>query len=169
VVWRRRAGPLGTVTLTVLERRRPRARADVALPGQVVLVKGAGFQGQKLSARSGVVATELEVTAEGVRVTIPGCSPRGTPTTLELQAGTAAPREFDLYIGRLPLVIEVSPRRGAVGDGSCSRGAGSGPTPCQHVTFAAQPALVLSATETELAVVAPRRLPATWRRSCRSW
>ncbi len=142
---------LGTAKATGLE-------PDVALPGQVVLVKGAGFQGQKLTAQvGGVAATAVEATAEGARVTVPAVPlPEGTKTSLVVTAGTAAPRSFDLYIGRLPLVTEVSPRRGAVGDRVVLRGRGFGPDPLANtVTFATQPALVLSATATELAVVAP--------------
>ena len=128
------------------------------MQGQVVLVKGAGFEGQKLTARvAGVVATVVEATAEGVRVTIPAVPlPEGSLTSLVLTAGAAAPREFDLYIGRLPLVTDVSPPRGAVGDRVVLQGRGFRPDPLANtVTFAAQPALVLSATATELAVVAP--------------
>ena len=142
---------VGTALATGLE-------PDVALPGQVVLVKGAGFQGQKLTARvAGVVVTEIDANAEGVRVTIPAVPlPEGSLTTLEVQAGVAPPRQFDLYIGRLPLVVEVSPRRGAVGDTVVLQGRGFRPEPLANtVTFATQPALVLSATETELSVVAP--------------
>ena len=142
---------LGTALATGLE-------PDVALPGQVVLVKGAGFQGQKLTAQvGGVAATAVEATAEGARVTIPAVPlPEGSKTSLVLKAGAAAPKSFDLYIGRLPLVTEVSPRRGAVGDRVVLKGRGFRPDPLANtVTFATQPALVLSATATELAVVAP--------------
>ncbi len=142
---------VGTALATGLE-------PDVAMPGQVVLVKGAGFQGQKLTARvAGVVVTEIDANAEGVRVTIPAVPlPEGSLTKLEVQAGVAPPRQFDLYIGRLPLVVEVRPRRGAVGDTVVLKGRGFRPEPLANtVTFATQPALVLSATETQLSVVAP--------------
>jgi hypothetical protein len=142
---------LGTAQATGLD-------PDVALAGQVVLVKGTGFEGQKLTAQvGGVAATAVEATAEGARVTIPAVPlPEGSKTTLVLAAGAAAPREFDLYIGRLPLVIEVVPRHGSVGDRVVLKGRGFRPDPLANtVTFATQPALVLSATATELAVVAP--------------
>jgi hypothetical protein len=92
-----------------------------------------------------------------VRVTIPAVPlPEGSLTSLVLTAGAAAPREFDLYIGRLPLVTDVSPPRGAVGERVVLQGRGFRPDPLANtVTFAAQPALVLSATATELSVVAP--------------
>jgi hypothetical protein len=131
---------------------------DVAQPGQVVLVRGEGFQGQTLSAQvSGVAATSVEATPEGARVTIPAVPvAEGTKTALTLKVGSAAARSFDLYIGRLPLVVEVSPPRGAVGDRVVLKGRGFRPEPLANgVTFAGQAALVLSASATELAVIAP--------------
>jgi len=131
---------------------------DVAMPGQVVLVRGEGMQGQTLSAAvGGVPATAVEATAEGAKVTIPAVPlPEGSKTQLVLTAGTAAPRTFDIYLGRLPLVIEVDPKRGAIGDRVVLRGRGFMPEPTQNVvTFSGQPALVLKASTTELTVVAP--------------
>ena len=84
----------------------------MALPGQVVLVKGEGFEGQKLSAQvGGVAATRVEATAEGARVTIPAVPlPEGSKTSLVLKAGTAAAEDRSTSIlGRLPLVAEVGP------------------------------------------------------------
>ena len=131
---------------------------DVALPGQVVLVKGEGFEGQKLSVQvGGVAAAAVEATAEGARVTIPAVPlPEGSKTSLVLKAGTGAPKTFDLYLGRLPFVAEAAPRRGAIGDRVVLKGRGFRPDPLANaVTFAGQPALVVSATATELAVIAP--------------
>jgi hypothetical protein len=128
------------------------------MPGQVVLVKGAGFQDQKITAQvGGVAATAVEATPEGARVTIPAVPvAEGSKTSLTLRAGAAAPKSFDLYIGRLPLVTDVSPRRGAVGDRVVLKGRGFQPDPLANtVTFATEPALVISATATELVVVAP--------------
>jgi hypothetical protein len=131
---------------------------EVARPGQVVLVRGEGFEGQRLSAQvAGVAATAVEATAEGVRVTIPALPlAEGSKTSLVLTAGTAAPRSFDLYIGHLPLVTEVIPENGAVGDRVVLKGRGFRPDALANaVTFAGQPALVVSATATELTVIAP--------------
>jgi hypothetical protein len=131
---------------------------DVALAGQVVLVRGEGFQGQTLSAQvAGIPAAAVEATAEGARVTIPTVSlPEGSKTSLTLKVGASAAKSFDLYLGRLPLVLEVNPPRGLVGDRVVLKGRGFQPDPLANaVTFAGQTALVLSATATELAVVAP--------------
>jgi hypothetical protein len=131
---------------------------DVALPGQVVFVRGEGFQGQTLTAQvAGIAADVVEATAQGARITIPAVPlPEGSKTSLALKVGAAAPKSFDLYLGRLPLVLEVNPPRGLVGDRIVLKGRGFQPDPpANAVTFAGQTALVLSATATELAVVAP--------------
>jgi hypothetical protein len=130
---------------------------DVALPGQAVLVKGAGFGDQKVSAQVGGVAAPVEVTANGVRVTIPPVGlPEGSKTALLLVVGAASPKVFDLYVGRLPLVLEVVPPRGAIGERVVVKGRGFLPDPrANTVTFGGQTALVLSATPNELTVVAP--------------
>jgi hypothetical protein len=128
------------------------------MPGQAVLVRGEGFEGQVLTAQvGGVAAAAVEATAEGARVTIPVVPvAEGSKTSLVLKVGTAAPKSFDLYIGRLPLVTEVRPPRGAVGDRIVLRGRGFRPDPLGNaVTFAGQTALVLAAKADELTVVAP--------------
>jgi hypothetical protein len=154
-----KGGRSNAVPVTVLGKALATAlEPDVAMPGQVVLVKGAGFQDQKITAQvGGVAATAVEATPEGARVTIPAVPvAEGSKTSLTLRAGAAAPKSFDLYIGRLPLVTDVSPRRGAVGDRVVLKGRGFQPDPLANtVTFATEPALVISATATELVVVAP--------------
>jgi hypothetical protein len=135
---------------------------DVALAGQTVLVRGQGFVGQTLAAQvAGVPAAAVEATAEGARVTIPNVPlPEGSKTSLTLKVGSSAPKAFDIYLGRLPLVIQVTPPRGLVGDRVVLKGRGFQPDPFANaVTFAGQTALVLSAAATELAVVAPAPPP----------
>jgi hypothetical protein len=159
VVVQTKGGRSQAVNVTVLSTAKATGLdPDVAMPGQVVLVRGEGFQGQSLTAQVGGVATgAVEATAEGARVTIPSLPlAEGSKTSLVLKAGTAAPRSFDLYIGRLPLVIEVVPLRGAVGDRVVLKGRGFRPDPLANtVTFAGQAALVVSASATQLAVIAP--------------
>jgi hypothetical protein len=159
VVVQTKGGRSKPVTVTV----QPAAKVagiepDVALAGQVVLVRGEGFQGQSLSAQiAGIPAAAVEATAEGARVTIPSVPlPEGSKTSLTLKVGSAPPKSFDMYLGRLPLVLEVSPPKGLVGDRVVLKGRGFQPDPLANaVTFAGQTALVLSATPTEIAVVAP--------------
>jgi len=131
---------------------------DVVMPGQTVLVRGEGLQGQNLSALvAGVNAPTVEAVAEGARVTIPAVPlPEGSKAQLVLSTGSGPARTFDIYIGRLPLLLEVAPKRGAIGERVVLKGRGFMPEPLQNaVTFAGQPALVLKASPTELTVVAP--------------
>jgi len=131
---------------------------DVVMPGQTVLVRGEGLQGQNLSALvAGVNAPTVEAVAEGARVTIPAVPlPEGSKAQLVLSTGSGPARTFDIYIGRLPLLLEVAPKRGAIGERVVLKGRGFMPEPLQNaVTFAGQPALVLTASPTELTVVAP--------------
>jgi len=162
VVVQTKGGRSKPVAVTVLVAAKATAlEPDVALPGQVVLVRGEGFAGQKVSARVGGVAATVEATAEGARVTVPALPlPEGSKTSLVLQTGTAPAKSFDLYLGRLPLVVEVTPSRGAIGDRVVVKGRGFLPEPLGNtVTFAGQPALVLSASATDLAVVVPAPPP----------
>ncbi len=159
VVVQTREGRSRPVSVTVsVEATTTGVSPDVAMAGQVVLVRGEGLQGQTLSAQvAGVDAPSVEATAEGARVTIPAVPlPEGSRTQLVLHTGSGPPKTFDIYLGRLPLVIDVAPKRGAIGERVVLSGRGFLPDPLANaVTFAGQPALVLKATTTELTVIAP--------------
>ena len=159
VVVQTKEGRSSTVNVTVrIEATATAVSPDVAMAGQVVLVRGEGLVGQTLSAQvAGIDAPSVEATAEGARVTIPSVPlPEGSATQLVLSAGSAPPKTFDIYIGRLPLVIDVEPKFGAIGDPVVLTGRGFMPDPHQNaVTFAGQPALVLKASTTSLTVIAP--------------
>jgi hypothetical protein len=154
-----KGGRSAPVNVTVrIEATATAVSPDVVMPGQVVLVRGEGLVGQTLSAQvAGVPSPSVEATAEGARVTIPAVPlPEGSITQLVLSAGSGPPKTFDIYIGRLPLVIEVVPKFGAIGDKVVLNGRGFMPDPLQNaVTFAGQPALVLQASPTSLTVIAP--------------
>lgn len=131
---------------------------DVTMAGQVVLVRGEGLLGQALRAQvAGIDSPSVEATAEGARVTIPSVPlPEGSMTQLVLTAGNTPPKSFDIYLGRLPLVIDVAPKHGPIGERVVLTGRGFMPDPLANaVTFAGQPALVLKASTTSLTVIAP--------------
>ncbi len=159
VVVETKGGRSNPVNITVrIEATATAVSPDVAMPGQVVLVRGEGLVGQTLSAQvAGVDAPSVEATAEGARVTIPNVPlPEGSATQLVLSAGSSPPKTFDIFIGRLPLVIDVAPKFGAIGERVVLTGRGFMPDPLQNaVTFAGQPALVLQASVTSLTVIAP--------------
>ena len=130
---------------------------DVALPGQVVLVQRRGLRGPGAQRagrrRRRRPPSRRRPRARGSRS--PRCRlPEGSKTSLVLKAGTAAPKAFDLYLGRLPLVTEVTPRRGRGRRPRRPEGARL-PARARWRTRSrspARPALVLSATATELTV-----------------
>jgi hypothetical protein len=132
---------------------------DVAMPGQVVLVRGQGLSGALRATVAGTDSPSVEATAEGARVTIPALPlAEGSKAELVLQAGSLPPKKFELYIGRLPLVLDVKPKHGGIGDQVVLTGRGFMPDPkANAVTFAGQPALVVKASPTSLTVVAPAR------------
>jgi hypothetical protein len=135
---------------------------DVAMPGQVVLVRGEGLVGQTLKATvAGADSPSVEATAEGARVTIPNVPlPEGTKTNLVLDTGSGPPKTFEIYIGRLPLVTEVAPKFGPIGERVVLSGRGFMPDPLANsVSFAGQPALVVQASATSLTVIAPAPPP----------
>ena len=159
VVVQTKGGRSSAVNVTVrIEATATAVSPDVVMAGQVVLVRGEGLVGQALSAQvAGIASPSVEATAEGARVTIPAVPlPEGSITQLVLSAGGGPPKTFDIYIGRLPLVIDVAPKFGAIGDRVVLTGRGFMPDPLQNaVTFAGQPALVLQASVTSLTVIAP--------------
>ena len=135
---------------------------DVAMPGQVVLVRGEGLVGQTLKASvAGAVSPSVEATAEGAKVTIPNVPlPEGTKTNLVLETGSGPPKTFEIYIGRLPMVTEVAPKFGPIGERVVLTGRGFMPDPLANsVSFAGQPALVVQASATSLTVIAPAPPP----------
>ena len=130
---------------------------DVALPGQRVLLRGQAMAGKLTVLVAGMPATGLESTAGGVHAVIPDVGlPEGVKTALTVQSGSSPVRSFDLFIGRLPLVQGVQPENGPVGQMVTIRGRGfAAERQGNAVSFSGQPALVVSATPTELRAVVP--------------
>lgn len=131
---------------------------DVAMPGQTILIRGEDLSGARLAVEfGGMPAAAVEPVPEGVRAAVPKLQlPEGSKTSVVVRAGDRATKPLDFLVGRLPLVVEAKPERGAVGDRVVLVGRGFLPdAPANAVTFGGQPALVLSASPTELAVVAP--------------
>jgi hypothetical protein len=131
---------------------------DVAPPGATIGIKGENLAGQPLTVQIGGAAAEVvEASADSIRAVVPPQAlPEGQKVPVIVQVGTVATKPVDLLIGRLPLVIEVDPKAGSLGDRVAVRGRGFDPNPIGNtVTFGAQPALVLTASAQELAVVVP--------------
>jgi hypothetical protein len=135
---------------------------DVAMPGQTVLIKGDNLDARAVKVEfGGTASSAVEVTPQGIRAAVPVLSlPEGSRTTVVVRSGSNATRPREILIGHLPLVTEVSPRRGMVGDRVVVKGRGFQPDLHGNaVTFGGQPALVLGATAAALTVVAPAPAP----------
>jgi len=147
------------VTLKVY--RAPKVTAlepDVAMPGQELLVKGVNLSGTPLSVIIGGMPAEVkEAQPEQVRVVIPALpGVEGMKSQVSVQVGSDSAKPMELLLGRLPLLAEAAPKAGQAGDRVVIKGRGFDPNPSGNVvTFSGQPALVLTATPTELTVVAP--------------
>jgi FHA domain/IPT/TIG domain len=130
---------------------------DVALPGETVLVRAANLSAPVAVTIGGVTAEVRETTAEGVRVVVPAL-PLGPGQTADVlvKSGSVTLNPGQLTVGRLPMVLEVAPERGPVGQSVVVKGRGFADDPRQNtVTFGGAPALVLAATPTELTAVVP--------------
>jgi hypothetical protein len=145
-------GPPSALRITGLE-------PEVAMPGNTVVLSGANLPAKGLTVTvSGVPATIDESSAERVRFRVPKLPVvvEGQSVPVAVTAGGATSKPFDLYLGKLPLVTEVAPRSGVPGDRVVVKGRGFDESiRGNSVSFGEDPALVLSANSTELAVVVP--------------
>lgn len=143
------APPPGTPHVSALE-------PGVALPGETILVRGENLA-DPVSVTIGGMAVDAQSTPEGFRVTMPDLQlSEGQQTELVLSAGGAALEPIPLYVGRSPLVLELDPARGSVGERVVIKGRGFGAeTGGNAVTFGGTPGLVLTSTAEELSVVVP--------------
>ncbi|HET9315957.1 MAG TPA: FHA domain-containing protein [Vicinamibacteria bacterium] len=145
-------GPPGAMRITALE-------PDVALPGNPIVLVGSNLPAQGLTVTVSGVPANIDENAGGrVRFRVPKLPVvvEGQSVPVVVKSGTAASKPFDLYLGRLPLVTEVQPRSGVPGDRVVVKGRGFDESiRGNQVSFGDDMALVLSASATELAVVAP--------------
>ena len=127
-----------------------------ALPGDEVVLRGKGFDGETVSVTVGGAEAAL-VAAEpgGVRFTMPAleAAPGSEHPVVVTVDGRSAP-PATLVFGRLPLVTGFQPDRAVAGDRVRIQGLGFSEVR-NAVTFDGAPALVLAATPREIEVVAP--------------
>lgn len=131
---------------------------DVVMPGQEIVVTGENLSGTPLSvAVGGMIAEVKEAQADHLRVLVPKLPVvEGHKAVVSVQVGPDSAKPGEVILGRLPLVLAVSPDRGYAGDRVVIRGRGFDAKPSGNaVTFSGQAALVLAATATELTVAAP--------------
>lgn len=156
----RRRGVSNAIFLEVyraprLEALEPRA----ALPGSEVLAKGKYLVGPGLTVTVGGQPAEiLDPQSTALHFRVPPGLPLapGKSVPVNVKVGKDSARPMNLILGELPLVLEAVPPRGMPGDRVALKGLGFDASPSGNaVTFGGRPALVLAASESELAVIAP--------------
>jgi hypothetical protein len=134
---------------------------DVAMPGEEVLLAGAGW-GLGASVRFGDLAAEvLEVNPTQIRVVVPALpGVSGTPAPVVVTVGGVDSNPAPFYVGRLPLITSVAPTSASMGDALTVSGRGFQREASQNdARIAGVRALVVSALDDELQVVVPRLGP----------
>ena len=134
---------------------------DVAMPGEEILVKGQNLDGKPLTVNvAGMPAEVKEAVPASVRVVVPQLPvAQGKIVPVNVQIGPDSAKPANLTVGYLPLVTEVKPDKGQAGEKVVIKGRGfDADVEDNEVYFGNQPALILSASETELTVVAPAAL-----------
>jgi FHA domain/IPT/TIG domain len=130
---------------------------DVAMPGEEVLLAGAGW-GIGATVRFGdVPATVVAAEPTQIRVVVPplpGGSGTSAPVVVSVGGIESNPAPF--FVGRLPLVTAVDPPAVSAGDVVTVSGRGFARDPtADDVRVSGRRALVVSATTEELKIVAP--------------
>lgn len=154
-----KGGRSSPISLSILRSAKLTAlEPDVAAAGQSVLIKGEGFSGQTVTVQiAGMASPSVQEVPGGIRAVVPAVPlPEGSTTSVVVKAGSRPERSFPLIIGHLPLLLELKPPRGVVGQVVTLVGRGFAASARENaVTFGGQRALVLSADETTLTAVAP--------------
>ena len=135
-----------------------RLEPDVAVPGTEITLHGQNLDGGPVTVKIGSEKVEArDVRADSLRARVPEMSwTDGQSVTVVVEIGADTARAMPLLMGRLPLVLDVTPASGAVGERIAIKGRGFDPSPsANHVTIGGAAALVLSASASELAVAVP--------------
>ncbi len=159
VVAQTRGGTSKALMLTVTSPPRVTGfRPDVAMPGDEVVAMGKHLKGKPLSITiDGLEAGVLEAAGDRLRFRVPELtvSP-GRGAAVIVRRGQEASKPAQLYLGKLPLLIEATPARAASGDRVTLKGRGFTPRADANVVrFGTEPALVIQAKEDELVVSTP--------------
>ncbi|MET0552339.1 MAG: IPT/TIG domain-containing protein [Vicinamibacteria bacterium] len=145
-------GPPGAPRIASLE-------PEAALPGRELVLNGANLAGTGVKVTvGGVEAKPIESTPTRLRIVVPKLPivVEGQSVPVVVQAGSERSKPFDLFLGRLPLVSEITPRAGVPGDRVVVKGRGFDPSPGgNRVSFGDDDALVVTAAGNELSVIVP--------------
>ena len=132
---------------------------DVALPGTEVVIKGQMMDRPDVAVTvAGLPATVQQKSATQISFVVPRIENliEGQGVLVLVRAGGENGKPLTLTMGRLPLLNQVEPNRGEAGNRVTLRGRGFDPNLGGNaVTFADEPALVLSASDREMEVIVP--------------
>ena len=139
-----------------------RVEPDVAVPGMQVTIHGQNLDGAAPVVKIGLDRVQVrDARPDSMRATVPEMSwtdGQSVPVTVEV--GTDTARAVPLLMGRLPLVLDVAPGSGLVGERVTIKGRGFDAAAAgNRVTVGGAPALVLAARENELQVAVPAAAP----------
>lgn len=159
VVAETRGGSSNPLTLTVTAPPRVAGlRPDVAMPGDEVVASGKHLKGKPLSvAVDGQDADVLEATGDRLRFRVPELPVTpGRGAGVVVRRGREVSKSTQLFLGRLPLLLEIAPSRATAGDRVTLKGRGFATrAEANAIRFGSERALVLQAKEDELVVSAP--------------
>jgi hypothetical protein len=131
---------------------------SVAMPGEEVVLAGAGWGAGAKVQFGGVTAELLDSSPTSLKVRVPameGAPGAEFPVKVTMGADASNPAPF--LLGRLPLVLSIRPATAAPGDLVTVAGRGFVPTPADNdVRIGGEPALVAAVSGSELKVVVPR-------------
>ncbi len=159
-----KAGTRSSAAVSVSVFQGPRLHGlspEAALPGEEVLLAGAGW-GVGATVRFGSAPAQvLEVQPTRIRALVPEAA--GTPGTeapVVVTVGTSESNAAPFIVGHLPVVSGVAPTSAAAGDTVTVSGRGFQPDPLRNdVRVGGVPALVVSAAPDALVVAVPRTGP----------
>lgn len=134
---------------------------DVAVPGETVELRGAGWTNGAVVRFGEREAEILDLRPDAIRVRVPEIpGPPGTEAPVTVVMGDAASNPGPFFVGRLPLIIRIEPAAAAPGEVVTVTGKGFPAQPgAVVVRLGARPALLLSAAEASLRLVVPRLEP----------
>ncbi len=130
---------------------------DVAMTGDEIELAGHNFGKSPTVVVGGQVAKPVAASPTSLKFRLPDLQiPLGTVVKVIVQAGTESSSPADLLVGRLPVVLAVAPARAQAGERIAVRGRGFDPSRTGNVVLVnSQPALVLSASPTEIVAIVP--------------
>ncbi|PYQ40202.1 MAG: hypothetical protein DMF77_19085 [Acidobacteria bacterium] len=134
---------------------------SVAMPGEEVVLAGAGWGAGATVQFGSVAATVLDASPTSLKVTVPALQGApGTEFPVRVTTGADTSNAAPFVVGRLPLVLSISPASAAPGDVVTVAGRGFDVKPAANdVRVGGTRALVAAASGSELKVIVPRAAP----------